>query len=108
VVEPETPLRWSWHLDLLCEHLTLVRTRQLRRLIINVPPQTAKSRIVTVIFPCWLWAMFPQRRVMAASYSAHLSVKHSLERRKLLSSEWFQEMFPGVVIFRDDENRKAH
>ena len=78
VLEPETPLRWNWHLSLLCEYLSMVRSRSLRRLIVNVPPQTMKSRLVTVFYPCWTWATIPSRRFMAASYAASLSVKHSL------------------------------
>jgi len=38
VLEPSTELIWNWHLDLICEYLTLARDRRIRRLIINEPP----------------------------------------------------------------------
>lgn len=50
VVEPDTPLVWSWHYDYLCEWLTLVSTGEFKKqypdklgLIINVPPRTGKQ-----------------------------------------------------------------
>jgi predicted phage terminase large subunit-like protein len=109
VLEPSTPLIWNWHLDLICEYLTLARDRVIRRLIINVPPQTSKSRFVTTFYPCWTWVTVPSRRFMAVSYSggpSGLSTQHSIDRRRILQSEWFQQTFPDRVKFADDQNQK--
>lgn len=110
VLEPATEFKWNWHHDLICEYLTLVFQRMIRRLIINVPPQTSKSRLATVFYPCWVWSRLPSRRFMCASYSGGpqgLSTAHSLERRSVLQSEWFQTTFPDKVIFNEFENQKA-
>lgn len=91
-IEPGTELKWNWHLDLIAEYLQLVRAGSIRRLIINVPPQTTKSRFVTVFFPAWWWSTDPTRRFMCASYSGGatgLATLHSNERRRILDSEWF-------------------
>ena len=55
VFEPGTPLKWSWVLDAICEHVQalledrLVRDgRVIRNLVINVPPGTSKSTITSV------------------------------------------------------------
>jgi hypothetical protein len=53
VLHPARSLVWSWHYDLLCEYLTAVYQGKLTRLIINVPPRTAKSTIATICFPCF-------------------------------------------------------
>jgi predicted phage terminase large subunit-like protein len=97
VLEPNTDLIWTWHLDLMCEYLTLVRDRAIRRLIFNVPPQTGKSRLVNVFFPCWTWATMPGRRFLSSSYSGDLSNTFNMDRSKLLRSPWFQKAFPGKV-----------
>jgi predicted phage terminase large subunit-like protein len=107
VLEPGTELSWNWHLDLLCEYLTLLRDRAIRRLIINVPPQTMKSRLVNVFYPCWAWATIPSRRFLSSSYSGDLSAQFNVERRKLLQSEWFAYHWPDKVILASDQNRKA-
>ena len=105
VLEPTTDLKWNWHLDLICEYLALVRQNKIKRLIVNVPPQTMKSRLVTVMFPCWCWTKNPTRRYMASSYSERLSTDHSIERRSLLTSEWYQKLWPNKVQLRADLNR---
>lgn len=97
VLEPGTELKWNWHLDLICEYLTLVRDRLLRRLIINVPPQTMKSRLVNVFYPTWVWSQIPTRRFLSSSYSGDLSEGFNVERAKLVNSAWFAEMFPDKV-----------
>ena len=97
VLEPGTPIVWNWHLDLLCEYLTLVRDRAIRRLIINVPPQTGKSRFINVFYPTWSWATNPERRFLCASYSGDLSEGFNRDRSRLVESDWFQRMFPDKV-----------
>lgn len=83
-------LDWSWHLDLICEFLMLLKERKIRKLIINVPPRTLKSTLVTIIYPVWTWITDPGHQFMAASYSMELSVEHALKRRQLLRSQWFR------------------
>jgi predicted phage terminase large subunit-like protein len=107
VLYPERPLVWSWHYDLLCEHLTLVRQRKLRRLIINVPPRTAKSTITTILFPCWVWTTEPGHCFLCASYAAGLSSEHSVARRQLLGSAWFQALWGGRFKIGDGQDLKT-
>jgi hypothetical protein len=69
VIHPTRPLVWSWHYDLLCEYLTAVKQRNVTRLIINVPPRTAKSTIATICFPCWVWASDPSQSFLSAAWT---------------------------------------
>lgn len=57
VLEPSTPLLWNWHLDVLCGYLQALYDGRLRsrRLVINIPPGTAKSLVVSVFYPAWIW-----------------------------------------------------
>jgi predicted phage terminase large subunit-like protein len=102
ILEPGTPLKWNWHLDLICEYLTLVKQRIIRRLVINVPPQTMKSRLVNVFYPTWSWSQIPTRRFLSSSYSGDLSEGFNVERSKLVTSEWFQRMFSGQVALTQE------
>ena len=104
VLEPGKPLLWSWHYELLCEHLELVAARRLRRLIINVPPRTAKSTLATICFPVWTWLRDPARSFLFASYSRDLSTDHSIARRNLIQSAWFQGMWADRFRLAADRN----
>ena len=77
IVEPATPLRWNWHLDLICEHLEQVAAGKITRLIVNVPPQKHEVDAHSAsCFRCWMWATKPGTRFLCASYSAQLALKH--------------------------------
>ena len=112
VVEPETPLTPSWHYALICEWLQLISNGDFRRqypeklgLIINVPPRTAKSSLVTICWPVWSWLKRPAMRFLCASYASTLSIDHSLKRRNLITSPWFQERWGNRFSLSPDRNR---
>lgn len=100
-MEPATPLVWGWHLEAICQHLQAVTEGRVRKLIINIPPRTGKSTIVSVLWPCWEWARNPSVRIMFASYAQQLSLRDSVRRRLVILSEWFQERWPHVKLSSD-------
>lgn len=100
-------LSWNWHLDLICEYLELVASGDCRRLIINVPPRTMKSLLITVMMPCWQWCTRPEKRFLFASYSSDLSTDHSVFRRNVMRSEWYQDFWKDRVQFATDQNLKT-
>src|SRR5712692_5753329 len=107
VLEPKTAFLGNWHIDLLAEYLEAVAHGHITRLIINIPPRYGKSLLATIFLPCWVWLRNPAERFMFASYSAALSTKHSVDRRTLIQSQWYQRRWSGVVKLADDSNLKT-
>lgn len=98
---------------MICEYLWLIREGKFKQqfgdalgLIINVPPRTAKSTLVTVAFQVWCWLKHPERRFMCASYSGALAIEHSVKRRDLILSEWFENHFGSRFRLKSDANQK--
>lgn len=115
LLEPVSTLIWNWHLDLICDYLTLVRdgkfrTRhpELEGIIFNVPPRTMKSLLISVFFPIWAWATKPSLRFMFVSYSEKLSTQHSILRRSLIESEWYKKDWGSQFSISRDQNVKSH
>lgn len=100
-VDP-SPLIWSWHLDAMCEHLEAVARREIRDLVINLPPGLSKSRVASVLFPSWVWALDPERRFLCASYSGDVVLRDARKMRTLVEGNWYRERWPGVRIPRDE------
>jgi len=50
IVVPAEPFMASWHTDSICDPL---RRREIRNLLITMPPRHLKSTIVSVLFPPW-------------------------------------------------------
>ena len=87
-------------------YLEQVQSSQTKRLLINIPPRSLKSTIVSVAWPAWVLGNDPSKKIIVASYSLGLSEKHSQECRDVMSSEWYKELFPNSVI-RKGSNKKA-
>lgn len=99
ILEPETELRWNWHLDELCDVLERVTAGELTRVVINVPPGTMKSLLVSVFWPAWEWASSPGLRYFAASYGEELSVRDNERLRDLVTSPWYRRHY-GLELKR--------
>lgn len=107
VLEPETEFLRNWHHDLISEYLTAVKLGQILRLIINIAPRTTKSLLTTVAFPTWWWTTSPSNRFLFGSYSASLATKHSVMRRNLIESQWYQDGYGAKVELTADTNMKT-
>ncbi len=107
VLEPKTPYLENWHHELLVETLEAVAAGEIARAIINVPPRFGKSLLASIFFPVWVWLRDPRERFLFASYSAPLANKHSVDRRALIQSPWFQARWGSIVKLADDGNQKT-
>ena len=107
VLEPNTPFKDGWAVRAICEHLEACADGRIQRLLINCPPGMAKSLIVSVFFPAWLWGPGgrPSARFLSASYELGLAMRDNNRMRRLVKSEWFQTLWPEVRI-ADDQDAK--
>ncbi len=104
-LNPNQPYMSNWHIDMIAEYLKAVEQGKLKRLIINMPPRSLKSVCVSVAWPAWILAHAPHERIMAASYAMPLSIKHSLDCRNVMQSPWYQALFPGTIISREQNEK---
>lgn len=115
VLEPGRRYVHGWHIDAICEHLeaiSLGRFLQMgldNRLLINIPPGMMKSLLVSVFWPAWEWgpAGMPHLRYITTSYSEDLSKRDARRHRDLVSSEWYQALWP-VKLVREGETSFAN
>jgi len=120
LVEPASPLRWNWHLDLICDALERVARREMTDLVVNVPPGMSKSLLVGVLFPAWVWTLGqdyapglpamlfgPGHRFIAASYSDDVVMRDARKMRTLVLSDWYRARWPEVEIPGDASASKA-
>lgn len=108
VLEPGTPLAWGWALDAMCLHLEAAARREIRRLIINVPPGTMKSSLCNVFFPAWVWAELDAgERFLATAFNESLSIRDSMSCRRLVESPEYQERYGERVRLMRDQNSKG-
>lgn len=108
VLEPGTPLVWGWVLDAMADHLEAVTRGELRRLLINVPPGSMKSMLVSVFWPAWEWGPcgLPSTRYISSSYSEQYAMRDSRRMRDLVLSDWYRARWgEDVVLTRVGERQ---
>lgn len=105
----------NWHLKDECAHLEMVARGQITRLLINVPPRTAKSSIASICFVPWVWAQRieaplsgPKASFFYASYAESLALEHSLKSRRLIESRWYQKRWGSRFKLVSDRNKVGH
>jgi predicted phage terminase large subunit-like protein len=108
VCEPGTPYVGGWHIDAVCEHLEAVTLRQIRNLLILIPPRHTKSLCSSVGWPAWVWTQYPERRFLSASFSQGLSTDHAVLSRRVIESPRYQRAFGHLYQLSTDQNVKTH
>jgi len=116
---PEKPV-WNWHIKYLCDEMQIAAERVFAGkpkeydLIINVPPGTTKSTIVSVAFPAWAWTRMPSARLICGSHTEALTFDLSRKCRNILEEAdrshgrpTYQDCFPGTELLAD-QNTKGH
>ena len=105
-VSPEYDYMHNWHIDLMTEYLLACQRKEIKRLIINIPPRHLKSISVAVAFPAWLLGHNPTEQIMCASYSTELSFKHSMDTRLVMESPWYQNLFQATRLVTDQNTKR--
>jgi phage terminase large subunit-like protein len=106
IIEPGTKLKWNWHLRTICGYLEAFNRGEFpdKRLIINVPPGTMKSIIVSVMFPLWIWLNDRTARYVTVSCEEGLAVRDARRMKQIIESEWFQRNWD--IKLSNDQNEK--
>lgn len=119
VLEPGADLHWNWHIDAIADHVQAVLEDWMRRqkdetfqqriqnLLINVPPGTAKSRIVSVYTPAWMWIRWPTWRAIFLSANPRVALRDSVYCRDLIESKWYRERFEPNWTLKQDQDAKG-
>ena len=98
VLEPGRVFLENWHLRHLAYILSEVEAGRIKRLIINVPPRSLKSLLVTTAFPAWCLGRNPTKRFICVSYSEDLARLHGRGTRIIMEHEFFRQSFPRTRL----------
>jgi hypothetical protein len=109
--DTSTPI-WNWHIEYLANELqkdverVLRGEEKLQDIIVNCPPGTSKSMIISVLLPAWVFAVKPSTRIITASYSNTIALELSQKSRNLIEGEKYKRYFN--IELKDDENTKSN
>ena len=105
IVEPGKAYIHSWHLELIAAHLEAVTRGELTRLLVNIPPGSMKSLMISAFWPAWEWG--PQGlaayRYIATSFALDAVTRDSRRMRDIVTSDWYKAHWPEVELIRFGE-----
>lgn len=91
------------HHRLLIEHLEAVERGEIERLMVCMPPGSAKSTYTSVEFPAWCLGRNPAMSVIAASHTQELAERFGRRVRNIVASDEFAKAF-GVGVADDSSS----
>lgn len=105
---------YNWHIEFLCNELQDVAFKIKKReksgsdLVINIPPGSTKSTIISQMFPVWCWIIDPTIRLITGSHSLTLATRDAVKGRDIIRSDKFQLYFPSLQIKSDSDNKTRY
>lgn len=89
------------HHRLLLTKLEMLGSAAVPNLMVLMPPGSAKSTYVDVVFVPWFMAKRGRRNVILASYASDIAKKQGRRARQLIRSAGFADIFPGASLRGD-------
>jgi len=77
----------------LIDHLERVERGEINRLMIFMPPGSAKSTYASVLFPPWYLGRNPKNNIITASHTAELAENFGRKVRNIVGSQEFNSVF---------------
>lgn len=103
----------NWHMEYLCNELQEAvenlgeDNKKLYDILINIPPGTTKTTIVSIMLPAWCWTRWFWMKFITASYGATLALESSEKCRDLIRSAEYRAIYPELGI-KDDKDTKGN
>ncbi len=97
-LHPGQALVETWHIDVVAGYIERVARGEIKRLIINLPPQTLKSLSASIALPVWLLGRDPRLKIMSVTGTRELARDFDQATRELIGSPRCRALFPHLKI----------
>lgn len=89
---------FNWHHLHLIRKLEKLQRKEIKRLMVFMPPRHGKSQLVSRFLPSWIFGQNPQARIIATSYSADLASAMNRDVQQIMLNDEYAELFPEVAL----------
>ena len=83
----------NFAVDAMVEHLQACSDGQIQNFLANLPPGHAKSLLVSVFYPVYVWTKRPTMTFIITTYLRSLTFRDADRRLNLMNSKWFKDTF---------------
>ena len=88
----------GYHHKIIGDKFNKLKTGEIRRLIINMPPRHTKSEFASFLLPAWMIGSDPKLKIIQATHTAELAVRFGRKAKHLMDTEEYKEVFPTRLM----------
>lgn len=92
----------NWHHEVLADALDRLANKEIKRLMVFMPPRHGKSELVSRRFPAYLLGKNPGAHIISTSYSATLASSMNRDVQRIIDSKEYAELFPKTRLGNHD------
>ena len=93
------------HTQLIGDALNKIESREIRRLLITVPPRHGKTILTGENFTTWYIGRHPTHQAMYATYSGEKAEDHGLRAKQYMESDEYGIVFPECRLSADSKSK---
>ena len=103
VLEPSTNIEPNWHHCAVCYAVQRTLHGEFSQVVINQPPKTMKTHIVSISAVAQQLAINPQLKFAIISHDDVLASKNLRAIRQIMKSDWYRNLAPATKIKSDKD-----
>lgn len=88
----------NWHHENLAEKLDQLSRKEIKRLMVFMPPRYGKSELVSRRFPAYVLGKYPNASIIGTSYSASLASSMNRDVQRIIDSREYNDVFPDTSL----------
>ncbi len=94
----------EWFHKEICNKIEAFERKEIKKLMIFVPPQHGKSEISTRRYPAWTLGNNPNQKIGVVSYNATIGSKFGKDIQRIMSESEYKYLFHNVDIIIDGKD----
>ena len=91
------------HHKIIAKKFEAIANKDIKRLIVNMPPRHTKSEFASFLFPAWMMGREPRLKIIQTSHTAELAQRFGRKVRNLIDTQDYQNIFPGMELSADSK-----
>lgn len=97
-----------WHIQVIADALMKVERREIKGLLLNVPPRHGKTNLASILFASWYVGRHPSHDVIVGCMTADFAENNiGGPVRNFIQSPEYKRVFPGICVAEDTAAKGA-
>ena len=92
----------QWFQKTVCDYVDKLANREIKKLMIFMPPQHSKSTISSINFPAFLLGKNPNEKIILGCYNKSKATDFVKKSKRVIKSQAYSELFPNTKIQGSD------